>query len=246
VSLRVRDLVFLSAVEGVTLATEARPTVQIAGEPATCNFATAAVVVADAGRGAVTLSCTAPARGGASRKLPEGIIGDVVVTNPVLPGATGGEADVLGGGFTYEDGFANESDLPLELDFCNLQAQEPVAGTRNVTVYSRVYEGGRTDTADGRAPGIDAEFGVAAAPLPSSVLAVTWTPATYNALGGTTNDDEYMATFVPPAGAGTYRWLFRYTLDGGLNWTYCDSDGAGSNGGLTFTLANAGTITVAP
>ena len=44
--------------------------------------------------------------------------------------------------------------------------------------------------------------------------------------------------------AATFRWLFRDSFDGGLNWNHCDTNGAGSNGDLEFTIGQVGTIIV--
>jgi hypothetical protein len=38
--------------------------------------------------------------------------------------------------------------------------------------------------------------------------------------------------------------VFRFSLDGGLNWTACDVGGAGSNTDLDFNVANAGVVVV--
>ena len=75
----------------------------------------------------------------------------------------------------------------------------------------------------------------------------TWTNATYNAsCGGCGSNDEYQATFNLPA-AGTYDYVYRFSLDQGVSWTYCDNDqgdfGAGSNAGLTFDFANEAVLT---
>jgi hypothetical protein len=59
------------------------------------------------------------------------------------------------------------------------------------------------------------------------------------------NDDEYVGTFTAPA-AGTYAYTYRFSFDAGLNWTYCDLNGAGSNAGLAFESAQLGVLTVTP
>lgn len=80
-----------------------------------------------------------------------------------------------------------------------------------------------------------------------------WLPLTENSTGGfknatfntqVGNDDEFQGSFTAPATVGMYRYVYRFSLDGGLNYTYCDSDGAGSNMGLDFNAANAGVMTV--
>ena len=76
-------------------------------------------------------------------------------------------------------------------------------------------------------------------PLPGHKPHLLWT-----VLG---NDDEYQATFVAPA-AGSYRYAYRFSVDGGSTWTYCDANGSGSNAGLSFEMTHvpALTVTAAP
>ena len=46
-------------------------------------------------------------------------------------------------------------------------------------------------------------------------------------------------------GAGVYAYTTRFSFDG-VNWTYCDLNGAGANTGLAFELEQLGVMTVAP
>ena len=48
---------------------------------------------------------------------------------------------------------------------------------------------------------------------------------------------------LPP---GTYSYTFRFSLDGGFSFTLADLDGAGANGGLTFSATQLGTATGLP
>jgi hypothetical protein len=59
----------------------------------------------------------------------------------------------------------------------------------------------------------------------------TWFPASFNTQYG--NDDEYQASFTAPE-QGNYIYTARFSLDG-VNWTYCDSNGAGSNPGHEYS-----------
>ena len=43
--------------------------------------------------------------------------------------------------------------------------------------------------------------------------------------------------------AGSYAYTSRASFDG-VNWTYCDLDGAGDNGGLDFSTSQLGAMTV--
>ena len=68
-----------------------------------------------------------------------------------------------------------------------------------------------------------------------------WFPASYNTQIG--NEDEYVATFTAPE-SGTYHYTYRFSLDGGSHWTYCDLNGAGSNGDLMFEVTHLPVLTV--
>ncbi|MEI8259276.1 MAG: chitobiase/beta-hexosaminidase, partial [Deltaproteobacteria bacterium] len=107
-----------------------------------------------------------------------------------------------------------------------------------------IYEAGVTDSA-GASPLVGAQLGYG--PLtanPEYEAGWRWFSASYNAGFVDPSNDEYQATFVAPA-AGSYGYAFRFTLDG-QNWTVCDLNGAGQNGGLTFDLNQIAPLTVAP
>ena len=69
----------------------------------------------------------------------------------------------------------------------------------------------------------------------------TWLDAAPNL--GYGNDDEYMATLVTPLVVGSHDLAFRFSLDGGRTWTYCDGDEEGSTDG--YEPGSAGTLVVA-
>ncbi len=75
----------------------------------------------------------------------------------------------------------------------------------------------------------------------------SWSTASYNIQSG--NNDEYQGSFTAPA-AGSYRYAYRFSVDQGVSWTYCDANqgdfGSGSNAGLTFDLENLPVLTVTP
>jgi hypothetical protein len=81
------------------------------------------------------------------------------------------------------------------------------------------------------------------APAPTTLQAFVFTDAAFNVEVG--SNDEYTAIFSSGE-PGTFRVLFRFSLDGGLNWTACDVGGAGSNGDLDLEFPNAGTVIVTP
>ncbi len=196
-------------------------TISFDGIAATCNFAGAPT----------TVTCNVP---------PSAVgRGDVLYTN------VSGAAATLVDGWTFT-GVLNEDDVADEADYCNLQfptTTSSSAGQPSDTIYGRIFESGKTDvTAGGPASGIIGEVGYGPnASNPTTSAGWRFQPATFNLEIG--NDEEYLGTITIPA-AGSYAYTFRFSLDGGLNFTYCDSNGAGSNGGLTFEANSLGAITV--
>jgi hypothetical protein len=70
-----------------------------------------------------------------------------------------------------------------------------------------------------------------------------FTAGTSNAscVGCGPNETEYTASLLAPV-LGTYSWLWRFSLDNGAHWTYCDANGAGANPASPFDAANLGTL----
>jgi hypothetical protein len=147
----------------------------------------------------------------------------------------------------------NESGVALEADFCSTRFPLTlnVAAGASQTVYGRIYEAGTTTLGVNPPAGVTAELGYGPTTAnPEYEWGWIWANATHNAqcvdanpVGSQSlcgNDDEFQATFTAPA-AGAYRYAFRFSLDGGASWTYCDEaagdGGAGSNGVLTFDLS---------
>lgn len=139
----------------------------------------------------------------------------------------------------------NETNVAAECDFCNLQFPTTLTagpGQQTQIAFGRIYEAGRTDTTvGGPAPNILAELGYGRTGTNPRTVNWTWTRATFNVETG--NDDEYQARILAP-GVGSYSFTYRFSLDGGLTWSYADMDGAGSNAGLDFSTAQLGTLTV--
>ncbi|MDP2322667.1 MAG: Calx-beta domain-containing protein, partial [Gammaproteobacteria bacterium] len=143
--------------------------------------------------------------------------------------------------------------FPMDVDFCNLQfptSFTAAAGSTSPIIYGRIYEddNGVLTSNPGAHPSIVAQLGHG--PLGSDPRggnpAWQWLPATYNTQVG--NDDEYQGTFIVPfASSNTQRsYTYRFSVDSGANYTYCDSDGNGTNGGLSFNTASLGTLTINP
>ena len=144
----------------------------------------------------------------------------------------------------------NESNSALEADFCDTQfplSLTAQTGTATMTVYGQIYEAGVTDPA-GPSLSIRAQLGFGPTTAnPEYEPGWTWINAPYNVQSG--NNDEYQASFTAPA-VGTYNYVYRFSLDQGVSWTFCDNaqgdGGAGSNAGLTFDFQDEGILTVTP
>ncbi|ADO68260.1 Ig-like domain-containing protein [Stigmatella aurantiaca] len=152
-------------------------------------------------------------------------------------------------GFTYT---GSNNDLlptpdPLEADFCNLQFPATFSVQRNQptpSLYGQIYEAGVTEVPGDPGAGVlRAEVGYGSVGTdPISHISWQFFPAAYNVQVG--NNDEFAGSFVAPQALGNYSYTYRFSFDNGLNWTYCDTDGAGSNEGLLFEPTKLGTMTV--
>jgi hypothetical protein len=167
---------------------------------------------------------------------------DIVVTN------TDGQSVTVSNAFTYT-GVLNETDQAQEFNFCNIQFPDTTTATVNQAsdaIFGRIFEGGLTDAAVGQAaPGVTAEIGFGPqGSNPTNDSSWRFSAAVFNIeTGFNNNDDEYGGTLTIST-AGTFSYTYRFSVDGGLNFTYCDLNGAGSDAGLTFEAAQLGTITV--
>lgn len=145
-------------------------------------------------------------------------------------------------------GAYNESGNAVEADYCNVQFPTSLnlaAGMTSGDVFGRIFETGITSI-PGPAGNIIAQLGYGPPTAnPQYQSGWNWFPATFNVQSG--NDDEYRASFTAPAMPGSYRYIYRFSNDLGLNWTYCDrgaDTGAGSNASLTFEFADMPVLTV--
>jgi hypothetical protein len=141
---------------------------------------------------------------------------------------------------------ANETGVN-EINWCVLQSPPTLtvaASQTTDTVYGRVYQVGVTPNPATNPPNLKAQVGYGPANInPTSQLGWTWSNATYNSGFVDTSNDEFMSTMTAPSTAGSYRYTFRFSVDG-LSWTYCDTDGAGADGSFTFDLDKLGVMTV--
>jgi len=134
-------------------------------------------------------------------------------------------------------------------DYCNLQFPSTftvAGGQTSPIIYGRIFDAGITEAAGGSAS-VTAQVGYGPdGSDPRTSSAWTYSPAAFNTQVG--NDDEYAGTITVPASATTtqYRYTYRFSLDGGANWSYADLNGAGTNSGLSFDPAQLGVMTVTP
>jgi len=165
-----------------------------------------------------TIVCAIPGSVAATR-------GDVVVTNPDT------QSGALVDAWTY-------TGVVDAVGFCNVQfPKDLIAGAGNpaslnvpVNIYGQVYEAGMTDASNQPAGAILSDFGLSqVAPTGPDIdptTSTTWRfyPAAPNpGFDFTQNNDEHRFTLVPTT-AGLYRYVFRFSLDGGIHYTYCDKD----------------------
>lgn len=202
-------------VSGVDLVSDAQITVD--GGAATCAVTSA-----------TSATCTFPDHGGMAQRV------EVGVQNP------DGNAAALMDAFTYTDVLAD----PGAPFFCNVQYPSDmtaVAGTTTESIYGQVYVSGATDVHDKPAGGIIGQLGYGADGTdPTASNGFTWVPSAPNpGYAFTDNNDEY-AVALTVSTIAEYDYAYRFSLDGGVSFYYCDTDGS-DNG---YGVAQAGTLTV--
>ena len=141
---------------------------------------------------------------------------------------------------------------PAEIQYCDVQFPPSLSvatGASTGNVYGRIYQAGVTEAAGANAS-VRAQLGYGSPSVnPEYQSGWTWTNASYNATFVDPSNDEYQASFTAPA-VGSYRYVYRFSLDQGVSWTYCDANtgdfGAGYNPGLTFDFATEPVLTVTP
>ncbi|HEY3357529.1 MAG TPA: IPT/TIG domain-containing protein [Polyangia bacterium] len=156
----------------------------------------------------------------------------VTVTNPDSQSAT------LPNAFEYR------GTTPVGVDWCAIQypSQTSAApGTATEPIFGRVYEKGCSD-GDKHCTPMKAQlgYGPPASDPSTSPSAYTWVDAAYNPAHTDDGNDEYSTTLTVGA-AGTYGYAYRFSMDDGATWTYCDTGGSGDG----FQTAQAGVLTVA-
>jgi len=141
--------------------------------------------------------------------------------------------------------WVNETNQLSEADFVKLVTPLSFilnAGAITPNIDGEVYESGATESANANAS-IQAFVGYGnAGTNPLIDTSWIWFAATW--YGQVGNNDQYRAQFTAPAYNGTYAYTYRFSVDSGSTFTAADSDGAGSNAGLTFDSSQLGTMTV--
>ncbi len=144
-------------------------------------------------------------------------------------------------------------DIGAVVDFCRHQSPDlaNVGPGEFVQTFGRVFEPGITDQSafnDDDAGAIQAEVGVGPdGSDPEANVAWVWTNAQPNFgydgnAAGEPNNDEYGAQVSAPQDEGDYDIAYRFSIDGGITWLYCDGEAAGSSDG--YQAANAGALSV--
>ncbi len=105
------------------------------------------------------------------------------------------------------------------VDWANLQF--PPSGNicegGSLTAFGQVHQAGVTEGYNSQGAGITVEFGYSTSNSNPNTW-TNWTAASFNGLGGGTQNDEYQYIFSPPS-SGTYYYTFRYR-SGFCNWRY--------------------------
>jgi hypothetical protein len=136
------------------------------------------------------------------------------------------------------------------VDYCSLRfplAFQIDAGAISPLIYGRIFEddGGVQTSAPGADMAVRAQLGLGPVSSdPRDNANWTWVDATFNLQEG--NDDEYQATLIAPSVAGDpfFSYTYRFSINSGQSFDYCDLDGAGSNSGLTFDPLLLGVLSV--
>jgi hypothetical protein len=114
-------------------------------------------------------------------------------------------------------------------------------GTANRKVVAQVFVLGLT-TGTGAGAGVEGQLGIGPAGVdPTTSNQWSWT-ATGAYKGDLFDNDEYDATLPNPGTLGTYRFAYRFRVNGGA-FLYCDADGGSNAAG--FDAAKTGTLNVA-
>ena len=100
-------------------------------------------------------------------------------------------------------------------------------GDPDTPVYGRIYQDGMTTQSTAQA-NIVAELGYTSESVSYPVITteMTWVNAPFNMAGAGDygNDHEYAGS-IPATTAGQLNYVYRFSIDSGESWTYCDTAG---------------------
>ena len=112
------------------------------------------------------------------------------------------------------------------IDYCEVTyAENPINKDSALQVYSQVHVAGITGESN-KHTGIKAQMGYISETEIMQLSDIVWTDAVRNdkfAGGAAKENDEYMSTDVTMSETGRYAVVFRYSVDNGNTWSYCNS-----------------------
>jgi IPT/TIG domain len=231
----------ISLIPNQGLSTASTPSVNIQGT--NFNASTAIYIGSTAVPGG---NCTLNSSSSITCTIPGSGNGSAFGLRDVTANNGSGLTGTFANGWKYI-GVLNETNVALEADYCNIQLPTSLSVTTGVStdlIYGQIYEAGTTDLA-GASANVSAQVGYGPSGTDPTTQPTDWTyvNASFNAQVG--NNDEYQASFVAPA-SGSYLYTYRFSLDGGASYTYCDLDGAGSSNGFDYSSTQLGAMTVNP
>ncbi|HEX4386092.1 MAG TPA: lamin tail domain-containing protein, partial [Myxococcales bacterium] len=121
-----------------------------------------------------------------------------------------------------------------EIDLCTIDAPTAVTGTHGATAGPFNGTFVETTLPEGAVVKGQVGYGIAGTD--------PFTQFAFTAGTAAGNGTDYSASLTAPA-AGSYSFLWRFSLDSGSHWTYCDINGAGATAANPFDTANLGTLT---
>lgn len=199
----------------------------------------------------VTVAASPSAVTGIAMQLSPGMYGE-----GADPANWCGSIPVYGTAAKHGTPKAENPDCRRVPDWCRLQAPTSLAvltGSQ-ITTYGRLFVSGLTDLTSG----VDlyllmkAQAGVGPDGTdPAAGNGWTWTSAAatqdWNGASwpGEEDNDEYTATFAVPS-KGAWDLAFRFSLDGGATWLYCDGNAGAERDGSQdgYMAADAGALDV--
>lgn len=148
------------------------------------------------------------------------------------------------GGFTVDQmgSLGVKIKNPVSIGWCNLKHPTSLtisSGSTSMPIYGRVFSKGCTENAKQCTTILgQVGWGPTTADPSQAPTRFNWVDAMLNTGHTSNNNDEHQAK-ITPSTPGSYRLFYRFSGDGGVNWTYCDTNGA-----PPFSPSDAGSLTV--